>query len=361
VSSSLRVLLVAGVFFAAGPSTAETVALKSAAAAKQRYFGAAIDSAFLVEPVYRELATSQFSSITPENAMKWRSVEPVRGAFDWTAADEVAAFAKSNGQKLRGHNLLWEGNLPSWLASERLAPAAFKDLIEEHIAAEVSRYKGAVYAWDVINEPFDDAGHWRAGLLHDTLGDDYVAIALRAARAADPDAKLYINDAGIEGGGPKFGALYKLVMALKSSGAPIDGVGLQSHFIAGRVPLGLPAILANFAALDVDVAITELDLRVHLPATPESVAQQAAGYRFVVASCLAVARCVGVTTWGISDDHSWISRIPDYGDALLFDRRGDPKPAYAAVSAVLRSKKPPTLSGITRSRQKGDARRPAAR
>jgi endo-1,4-beta-xylanase len=362
VSNFLRVFLVAGVFFASGPSTAETVALKSAAAARHRYFGAALNPAFLVEPVYRELATSQFSSITPEDAMKWRVVEPVRGAFDWTAADEVAAFAKSNGQKLRGHNLLWEGYLPSWLAGERFAPAAFKELIEDHITAEVSRYKGAVYAWDVINEPFDDAGHWRAGLLHDTLGDDYVAIALRAARAADPDAKLYINDSNIEASGPKFFALYHLVAALKTSGVPIDGVGLQSHFIAGRVPPGLPAILAKFAALDIDIAITELDLRVHLPATPESLAQQAAGYRFVVASCLAVARCVGITTWGISDDHSWIPRFfPGYGDALLFDRRGDLKSAYAAVIAAFRSEKPPTFSGITRSRQKGDAGSPAAR
>jgi endo-1,4-beta-xylanase len=334
VSGFLRVLLVAGVFFAAG-ATAKTVALKSAAAEKHRYFGFALDPAFLVEPVYRELATSQFSSITPENAMKWQSVEPVRGAFDWTAADEVAAFAKSNGQKLRGHNLLWEGHLPSWLAGERFAPAALKDLIEEHVAAEVSRYKGAVYAWDVINEPFDDAGRWRVGLLHDTLGDDYVAIALRAARAADPDAKLYINDYNIESSDPKFGALYHLVATLKTSGVPIDGVGVQSHFIAGRVPPGLPAILAKFAALDVDTAITELDLRVELPATPEVLARQAAGYRFVVAACLAVARCVGLTTWGISDDHSWIPRFfSGYGDALLFDGRGDPKPAYAAVIAA---------------------------
>jgi endo-1,4-beta-xylanase len=145
------------------------------------------------------------------------------------------------------------------------------------------------------------------------------------------------------------------------AGTPIDGVGLQSHFTAGRVPPGLPAILAKFAALDVDIAITELDLRVHLPATPEALAQQAAGYRFVVASCLAVARCVGVTTWGISDDHSWIPRqYPGYGNALLFDRLGDPKSAYAAVIGVLRSK-PPTFSGITRSRQKCDVGRPTAR
>jgi endo-1,4-beta-xylanase len=316
---------------------AETVMLKSAAAEKHRYFGAALDPDFLGDPIYRELAMRQFNSITPENVMKWDSVEPAFGTFDWNPADEVAAFAKSNGQKLRGHTLLWEGHLPPWLESKRFSAAALKDLIEQHVTAEVGRYKGAIYAWDVINEPFDDAGRWRAGLFHDALGDGYVAIALRVAHAVDPDAKLYINEYDIEKSGPKFDALYKLVANLKATGVPIDGIGLQSHFVVGRVPPGFPAILAKFAALDIDIAITELDVRIHLPATLESIAQQADDYRFVIASCLAASRCVGVTTWGITDDLSWIPiQIPSYGDALLFDRQGDPKPALAAVIDALR-------------------------
>ena len=126
MSVFLRVLLVASVLFAAGNSTAETIALKSAAAETNRYFGFAVNSDRLVDPVYRELATTQFSSITPENEMKWESVEPERGAFDWSAADKVAAFAKSNGQKLRGHTLLWEGHLPSWLAANASLPTFLK-------------------------------------------------------------------------------------------------------------------------------------------------------------------------------------------------------------------------------------------
>lgn len=341
MSGFLRVLLVASVLFSARNSTAETIALKSVAAETNRYFGFAVDSDRLVDPVYRELATTQFSSITPENEMKWESVEPERGVFDWSAADKVAAFAKANGQKLRGHTLLWEGHLPSWLAAERFAPDAFKALIEEHVATQVRRYKGAVYAWDVINEPLDNLGRLRAGRLRDTLGENYIAIALRAARAADPNAKLYINDYDVEKSGLKFNAFYHLIATLKTSGVPIDGVGLQSHFVAGRVPSSLPAILAKLATLDVDIAITELDVRVPLPATPKSLAQQAKDYHFVVAACRAVTRCVGVTAWGISDDNSWIPDFfPGYGDALLFDRHGDPKPAYAAVISALRSQEP---------------------
>ena len=337
MQGALRILVVAGVFFAAGASLAETVTLKSAAAQKHRYFGVALDPAFLPDPIYRELATSQFSSITAENAMKWGSLEPTRSTYDWSAADEVVAFAKSNDQELRGHNLLWEGQVPPWLASRRFAAAALKHLIEQHVSLVVRRYEGAVYAWDVINEPFDDSGHWRAGLLHDTLGDEYVATALRAARSADARAKLYINDYDIEKSGAKFDAFYHLVATLKTSGGPIDGIGLQSHFIAGRVPAEFPAILAKFAALDVDVAITELDVRVGLPVTRQSIAQQAADYRFVVDACLNVGRCVGITAWGILDDHSWIPEVfLGYGEALLFNRRGDPKPAFTAVIAAVR-------------------------
>ena len=287
---------------------AGAVSLKSAAAAKGRYFGAALDPAFLADPVYRDLATREFSSITPENAMKWPTVEPAQGLVDWTAADAVAAFAKANGQKLRGHNLIWPDHLPAWVDNGRFSPAALRDLIESHVASEVARYNGAAYAWDVVNEPFDDAGHWRGGVLYDALGADYVAIALRAARAADPQAKLYVNEYNVEHAGAKFDALYQLVASLKRSGAPIDGVGLQGHFITGRAPADLPAAMARFAALDVDVAITELDSRLELPASAAALARQADDDRAVVAACLSVARCVGVTTWGVSDAHSWIPR-----------------------------------------------------
>jgi endo-1,4-beta-xylanase len=332
------VALAAGaVLVSAVAIAAETVSLKSAAAAKGRYFGAALDPAFLAEPGYRKLAVSQFSSITPENAMKWQFIEPAQGVFNWTEADEVAAFARANHQKLRGHNLLWEGHLPSWATDRRLTATALQELIEKHVRAEVGRYKGAVYAWDVVNEPFADDGGWRAGVLHDTLGPNYVAIALRAARGADPHAKLYLNEYNVEYEGPKFSALYNLVASLKRSGAPIDGVGLQSHFIEGQAPRGLRAALAKFAALDIDVAITELDLRIASPASPESLARQAEDYRFVIDACLAVARCVGVTSWGISDNHSWIPAFfAGYGQALLFDERGNRKPAYAAAIDAFR-------------------------
>jgi endo-1,4-beta-xylanase len=302
------------------------------ASAKGRYFGAALDPGYLDEAGYRDLAVRQFSSITPENAMKWSVVEPLRGSFDWRGADALTAFAKANHKTIRGHNLVWHHQLPSWLTGGDFTAEEVKSIMVDHIATEMTRYKGSIYAWDVINEPFNDDGSWRDTLWRRSMGPSYIAAALNAARAADPEAKLYINEYNVEFAGLKFAALYALLASLKSSGAPIDGVGLQGHFVLGRVPSDLRETIAKFAALGLDVAITELDIRVKLPADAKSLAEQAEDYRTVVEACLAVARCVGVSTWGVADGHSWIpSFFSGYGAALLFDESYRPKAAYSAI------------------------------
>ena len=306
-----------------------------------RYFGAAIDPGALDERPYRELAAAQLTSVTPENAMKWGSVEPQRGQYDWREADALVAFAKAHGQKVRGHTLVWHSQLPLWLINGGFSPDELKDLMVAHIAAEAGRYRGAIYAWDVVNEPFADDGQWRRSILYDAMGPGYVAIALRAARAADPDAKLYINDYNVETDGPKMQALYDLVASLKRDGVPIDGVGLQSHFVAGEAPADFRAVLQKFAALGVDVAVTELDLRLRLPADAKALTAQAADYASIVAACRSTPRCVGVTTWGITDDRSWVpSFFSGYGAALPFDENYQPKPAVEAIIDAFAGKAP---------------------
>ena len=308
------------------------VSLGSAASASGRYFGAALDPDALDEKPYRSLAVTQLTSVTPENAMKWESVEPLRGQFNWKSADALVAFAKANGQKVRGHTLVWHSQLPPWLTQGQFSSQELRDLMVAHITTEAGRYKGAVYAWDVINEPFADDGGWRKSIWYEAMGADYVAIALKAARAADPDAKLYINDYRVETAGPKTHALHDLVASLKRDGVPIDGVGLQSHFVTGSAPADLAAMMAEFTALGVDVAVTELDLRIRMPASKQSLVLQADDYGAVVRACRAIERCVGVTTWGITDDRSWIpSFFYGYGAALPFDEAGQPKPAVAAM------------------------------
>jgi endo-1,4-beta-xylanase len=281
----------------AGSGSAAEATLGSVAASSGRYFGAALDPAYLDERLYRGLATTQLTCVTPENQMKWALVEPLRGTFDWNAADALVAFAKANGQKVRGHTLVWHSQLPPWLIRGHFSPEEVRDLMVAHITTEAGRYRGAVYAWDVVNEPFTDDGQWRESIFFNAMGPSYVAIALGAARAADPEAKLYLNDYNVESNGPKQRALYDLIASLKAVGAPIDGVGLQSHFVAGAAPKDLPATIARFASLGVDVAITELDLRIRLPGDGKSLEAQAADYASVVAACRATPRCVGVTTW----------------------------------------------------------------
>ena len=140
---------------------------------------------------------------------------------------------------------MWHSQLPLWLIQGKFSPDELQALMVAHIAAEAGRYRGAIYAWDVVNEPFADDGKWRKSIWYEAMGPGYVAIALRAARAADPDAKLYINDYNVETDGPKMRALYDLVASLKRDGVPIDGVGLQSHFVAGAAPADFNAVMAE--------------------------------------------------------------------------------------------------------------------
>jgi endo-1,4-beta-xylanase len=336
---SIAALALATFPAAAGERTPTT--LGSAAAESGRYFGAAIDPDALDERPYRDLAATQLTAVTPENAMKWYAVEPERGEYDWARADALVAFAKAHGQKVRGHTLAWHSQLPPWLTGGAFSPNELKELMIAHIAAEAGRYKGAIYAWDVVNEPFADDGRWRKSIWYEAMGPDYVAIALRAARAADPDAKLYVNDYNVEADGPKMRALLDLVASLKRDGVPIDGVGLQSHFVAGAAPTDLGAVMAEFASLGVDVAVTELDLRIRLPADKSALKAQAADYASVVRACGLTPRCVGVTTWGITDDRSWIpSFFSGYGAALPFDENYRPKPAVSAIIDAFRGKGP---------------------
>ena len=244
VAAGLALILATTVLGQTGEAT-----LGAAAAQSGRYFGAALDPDALDDRSYREVAATQLTSVTPENAMKWGPVEPLRGEYDWNRADALVAFAKAHGQKVRGHTLVWHSQLPLWLINGAFTSDELKGLMVAHVAAEVGRYRGAVYAWDVVNEPFADDGSWRKSIWYDAMGSDYVAIALKAARAADPEARLYINDYNVETAGPKMRALYDLIAALKRDGVPIDGVGLQAHFVAGATPADFGAVAQKLVRL----------------------------------------------------------------------------------------------------------------
>jgi endo-1,4-beta-xylanase len=308
------------------------------AAGNDFYIGTAVGlPALSSDANFRKVLAQQFNSVTAEDAMKWVSVEPVRGQYDWSGADKIVAFARAHDQKVRGHNLVWHSQLPSWLTGGNFSAAQLRAILKQHITIEVSRYKGKIYAWDVVNEPLSDSGGLRDTMWLEKLGKGYIADAFRWAHAADPKAKLYLNDYGIEGLGAKSDEMYDLVKSLLAEKVPISGVGFETHLdLNYPFPTGFEDNLKRFTKLGVEVAVTELDVRMTLPATKADLAQQADYYRQAVTGCRAVKGCAGVTVWVFDDKYSWIPRyFPGEGAGDLFDSQLKPKPAFTAVLDAL--------------------------
>ncbi|WEH42878.1 endo-1,4-beta-xylanase [Streptomyces sp. AM 2-1-1] len=321
---------------AGGPATAaQPGTLHELATAKGRYFGSATDNSELADAAYAATLGSEFGQITPGNSMKWDTTEPVQGQFDFAKGDVITDFAARHDQTVRGHTLVWHSQLPNWVSA--LPATQVEAAMTRHITEEASHYRGAVTAWDVVNEPFNEDGTFRSSPFYDALGTGYIATALRAAHAADPDAKLYLNDYNIEGLGAKSDAMYALVRDLLDEGVPLDGVGMQAHLaVQYGFPYQMQANMKRFADLGLDVAVTELDVRMQLPADAAKAATQSTYYRQVVEACLAVERCVGVTIWDYTDKYSWVpSTFPGQGAANLYDENLLPKAAYAAVRTAL--------------------------
>ncbi len=329
-------LLVAlGLVASTAPADAAGTPLRTLAEAKGRYFGTALTQSNLSDPTLTAVAGAQFDMVTPGNEMKWDTTEPSQGQFDFGPGDAIVSWAKAHGDRVRGHNLVWQSQLPSWVTS--LSGSQVQSAMINHITNEVSHYRGQVYSWDVVNEPFNDDGSFRQDVFYNAYGGSgYIAAALQAAHAADPGAQLYLNDYNIEGSGAKSDAMYNLVKSLKSQGVPINGVGFESHFILGQVPSSMQANMQRFADLGVDVAVTELDDRIQLPATGADLTQQANDYSAVVQDCLAVSRCVGVSQWGVGDADSWIpGAFPGFGAATMYDQNYQPKPSYTSTQQAL--------------------------
>ncbi|MFJ6900275.1 endo-1,4-beta-xylanase [Streptomyces hokutonensis] len=325
----------AALLFTAPAAHAADTPLRDLAAAKGKVVGTAVTGSKLTGS-YGDIAGAQFGSLTPGNAMKWETVEPTQGSFNWTEADQIVAFAQAHNQQVRGHTLVWHSQNPSWLTNGTWTSAQLSSLLQNHISTEVGRYKGKIAAWDVVNEPFNEDGTYRSTLWYNGLGANYIAQALTWAHAADPAAKLYINDYNVEGVNAKSTALYNLVKSLRAAGVPIDGVGLQAHLILGQVPATLQQNIQRFADLGVDVAITELDVRMALPADSGKLAQQKADFKSVVAACAGVTRCVNITVWGFTDSDSWVpGTFPGYGAATPYDENYAPKPAYYGIAEAL--------------------------
>ncbi|GAA2257566.1 endo-1,4-beta-xylanase [Streptomyces indiaensis] len=317
--------------------------LGAAAAQSGRYFGTAIASGRLGDPAYTTIANREFNSVTAENEMKIDATEPQRGQFNFAAADRVFNWAVQNGKRVRGHTLAWHSQQPGWMQS--LSGSTLRQAMIGHINGVMAHYKGRIAQWDVVNEAFADgsSGARRDSNLQRT-GNDWIEVAFRTARTADPAAKLCYNDYNVENWTwAKTQAMYNMVRDFKQRGVPIDCVGFQSHFNSGSpYNSNFRTTLQNFAALGVDVAITELDIQ----------GAPASTYANVTNDCLAVPRCLGITVWGVRDTDSWRSEQTP----LLFNGDGSKKPAYAAVLNALNGGTPTPPSGSGQIKGVGSGR-----
>ncbi len=319
--------------------------LRSVAGARR--IGAAVEARRLREPAFAGVLAANFSSLTPENEMKWVNVEPSPGQFSFQAGDALIAFAEQNGMRVRGHTLVWHQQLAPWVAG--LSGEALHAAMIRHITSEVSHWKGRISQWDVLNEAFADG---RGGeLRHDSpftaLGPTFIDDAFRAAHEADPAAQLFYNDYEIEDPGtPKTEAVYQMVRRLKAAGVPIGGVGFQMHVDPRHWPSAevIRGGFERFAALGLAVEITEMDVpvgEVH-GNDAQKLEQQKRLTHDIVAACVAVSACSGVTFWGFTDRYSWLNapqwaRLFGRGPhrPLPFDGAYGAKPMAAGIAAAL--------------------------
>src|SRR6266536_1811597 len=253
LASVTSVLVAAGVALIAPGLAQAADTLGAAAAQSGRYFGTAIAGGRLNDGAYTTIAAREFNMVTAENEMKPDATEPNQNQFNFSAGDQIYNWATSHGMKVRGHTLAWHGQQPGWM--QQLSGTALRNAMINHINGVMTRYKGKLTAWDVGNEAYNEDGSRRQSNLQGT-GNDWIEVAFRTARTADPSVRLCYNDYNIENWNyAKTQGVYNMIKDFKSRGVPIDCVGFQTHFTGGSsLPSTFQQTLSSFAALGVDVA-----------------------------------------------------------------------------------------------------------
>lgn len=317
--------------------------------------GAAVRPRRLSEPAYAATLSREFNLLQPEFSMQWEFLHPAPNRFDFSDADLIVGFAAEHRMKVRGHALVWHQALPAWVVESKSTPDQLAKMLENHIKTVVGHYRGKVWAWDVVNEGFDEVelGHLRSTIWYDKpgiglagKGTAYFEQCFRWAHEADPQALLFYNEAGAQVINAKSNAIYAMVRDFKHRDVPIDGVGFQMHI--GNLNPDTALIsenIARFTALGVQVHITEMDVGVPVDekgnARPKDLQRQAEIYRDIATACLSHPGCTAIQMWGFTDKYSWMGSHTKHtkGAALPFDQDYQPKPAYEALREALESRR----------------------
>ncbi|KAF4410725.1 MULTISPECIES: endo-1,4-beta-xylanase [Streptomyces] len=296
---------------------------------------------------YRKTLAKQFSSVSAENQMKWEYLRPEQDTYNFESADAIAEFAERNNQVVRGHTLLWHSQNPAWLEEGDFTKEELREILHDHITTVVGRYAGKIQQWDVANEIFDEQGNLRSeeNIWIRELGPGIIADAFRWTHEADPEAKLFFNDYGVEEVGAKSDAYYRLTQDLLEQGVPVHGFSVQAHLsMRYGFPAGLEENLRRFDELGLETAVTELDVRMDLPEsgepTDEQLEQQADWYQRTLSACLAVEDCNSFTIWGFTDKYSWVPVFFEgEGAATVMTGDFERKPAFYALRDTLKEAK----------------------
>ncbi len=337
------------------PLAAEIPKLREIALSKSLFFGSAVSYSQLQRPDFTALLLEQCSILVPENEMKWSATQPAPDRFDFTKADFFMDFAESNHLLARGHNLCWHQYNPAWLDSVLTSQNA-ATIFTNHIRTVVSRYKGRIHSWDVVNEAIrpehKNHNNLTTSIWLTNIGEDYLDLAYRTAADADPNALLTYNDFDIETDSPaqqvKREAILAMLRRLLKKGTPIHALGVQAHlhaFQGASTFNGFNKFLKEIEKLNLQAYVTELDVDDSLlPADiPERDRLVAEFYKSFLDNILRHSSVKAILTWGLSDRDSWLQNFRPRKDALPqrplpFDAQLDPKPAFFALRDSLASK-----------------------
>ena len=337
--------------------------------ANKFYVGVAMNTPQIVgdDSVALTLIKKHFNSIVAENCMKSEVMQPVEGEFDFTLADRMIKFGEENKMHIVGHTLIWHSQAPKWFFTDvqgnEVTPEVLSARMKNYIQTVVSRYKGRVHGWDVVNEAINDDGSWRESPFYKILGKDYVKLAFQYAHEADPDAELYYNDYSMSNEGRRNGVI-AMVKELQAQGIKVSGIGMQGHLGMDFPDLKeFEKSIVAFASLGVKVMITELDMSV-LPSpwsqTGANIADKAEYQEKMNPFVNGVSPEVNaewenrflsffelfakhsdkisrVTLWGLCDADSWKNNWPIPGRTdypLLFDRNYEAKPVVKRIMGI---------------------------
>eukprot|EP00727_Mastigamoeba_balamuthi_P012933 m51a1_g8262 putative endo- -beta-xylanase (346) ;mRNA; r:17448-18703 len=308
--------------------------LRTLAARSGRFFGGMLSTTLLHDERAMRLADRHFGITTAENECKMDATEPWPNYFTFGPCDAILNHARQHKMAFRGHALVWYAQVPTWMKNLQ-SPEAKRQAIVNHINGVMSHYRGKVYAWDVVNEAVDDSAR---GLRYSDwfpAVPDFIDVAFRTARHADPHAKLFYNDYGADGLSPKANYIYNMIRAMKQRGVPIDGIGFQMHVGTQWSPSeeDMRRNFQRFADLGLEIHITEAD--VACQNRQWDWGRQAQIYSNIARACMAVSRCKSLELWGVVDKYSWLNKPGVQPTGLIFDDNYNHKPAACAIEDVL--------------------------